>query len=1024
MKVRSIFLGLCVFSISAMICRAQSIWDGLGGNTNWSTSLNWVVAPPNNGTDILIFSGLSPFTSTVNTNWSLSSLSVASTAGALTLDSTGGATLNIGSGFYYGGFASVAVNVPIAGVGEFWLNGGTGTVTLNPGTGSNTYSGTTEVFGGATLADGEANSYSAGSVLYPGGTGGGTVKVNFNETIAGLQDGGANGQVDLATGATLTLTGVYSTTFSGVIFSTGALTMNGPGTLTLEGANTYSGATTINAGGAINLGGGTGSGSITSNVSGAGALSFDRNNAYTYAGTLSGALNVVQQGTGTTTLTGTNSYSGPTTVNFGVLRAGSTSAFGGSGDSAVTINAGGTLALNNNSNTVGSIAGSGAITLGTATLTLATPAASSPFAGVISGTGGLNLTGVNAITTLSGANLYSGGTTVATGFLVADNSSGSATGSGMVTVDPSAVLQIGDADTAGSVGAAAITDNGTIQFARTDPTVFASAISGSGGISELAGGIVTISGNNTYSGATFIAGGGLTAASGTAFGDGLSPLNIIAGGTLNLGAFAETFGSISGDSTAIINTGTGTLTTGALNASTTFAGVIQGSGSLIVVGTGATTLSGTNSYTGNTVISDGTLADGAAFSFSSASQVEVDAGAQLVANFDETIGNLNSSGAGGTVTIASGHVLDSLGENYIADFNGVISGGGTFEVGAGVQGLSGNNTYTGGTLVSGNGEIFVGSNSALGTGILTFNGVDTELSPDANVTLANPIVLDSLLDNDDGGNNNLTLTGQISGPAGITWCAPGTLTLTNNNTFTGPVDMRQGTLVVESNTAAGAVTNIVTLAGSTNSGLNVQNGVTFSNPLSIGGTGNVLSGNGTIASPSVTVDSTVVLSPSASPGGGPGNLSFTNPLTLASGGTMNFGLYDATGAAGTGFGLVTANGGLNLTASADSFTFNLVSIDGSGNPAAAINFNAGDAYSWKFISSPTFAITGFSSSQFNIVTSGFLNGTTGGVFSITGTTNNLFLNFTPVPEPSTWVLLGMGVLAVVPLAVRRRVAPN
>ena len=66
------------------------------------------------------------------------------------------------------------------------------------------------------------------------------------------------------------------------------------------------------------------------------------------------------------------------------------------------------------------------------------------------------------------------------------------------------------------------------------------------------------------------------------------------------------------------------------------------------------------------------------------------------------------------------------------------------------------------------------------------------------------------------------------------------------------------------------------------------------------------------------------------------------------------------------------------------------------------------------------AITGFSASDFHLVTGGFSNSTAGGSFSFTESGDNLFLNFTPVPEPSTWVLLGSGLLAVVPLALSRR----
>jgi len=415
------------------------------------------------------------------------------------------------------------------------------------------------------------------------------------------------------------------------------------------------------------------------------------------------------------------------------------------------------------------------------------------------------------------------------------------------------------------------------------------------------------------------------------------------------------------------------------------------------------------------------------------------------------------------------------------------------------------------------GELFVGSNSAVGSGTLTFDQ-DTELSPSANVTLSNPIILNGsgYIDNDDGGTHSLTLNGQISGTNGIAWCTDGTLTLTGNNTFSGGIDSRPvtgGTILLGSNTAAGTgliylengstlavygtstsisiandiqvsgtaifgagsldnnnltitgpisgsgnvtyaggsagtlkltnansglgsgtftITGGTVIAGNNSAlgasadtvsltggaGLNVEGGVTISNPLSFSGAANVLSGNGTIASAAVTVNSSVVLSPSASPGNGPGELSFTNSLTLASGGAIHFDLYDANGTAGTGYSEIAANGGLSLTASANTITFNLVSVDSSGNSAAAINFNPANSYSWMFATSST-AVTGFSAGDFHLVTTGFSNSTAGGSFSFTESGDNLFLNFTPVPEPSTWVLLGSGLLAVVPFALRR-----
>jgi fibronectin-binding autotransporter adhesin len=1182
------------FFAALLLCplciRAQTTvsWDSLT-SANWTSGGAWLGGiVPGNG-DIVTFQGLASGTSTVNESLSLGGMQFSILQiGPMTLNATGGNTITIQSGgvIAYGALFDVNLNVPILGAGNLWLNGGTGTVTLNPGTGSNTYTGSTEVFGGGTLADGEANSFSAGSVLFPGGTGGGTVLVNFDETIAGLNDGGANGLVKIASGKTLTLTGAFSTTFSGVISDNGgpgSLTVNGPSTTTLEGANTYTGPTVVNFGGGLNIGGGTTTGSIVSDVSGAGGISFDRSNNYTYGGILSGALDVVQQGTGTTTLSGINVYSGITTINFGTLQAGSTSAFGGAtGLGNVNVASGATLDLNGFNNTTGALFGAGNVTLGAKTLTLASISNAGVFSGVISGTGGaLVMDGDSQ--DLTNANTYTGGTTITAGTLEADNPSGSATGTGSITIGASGILQIGNGGDANGfvpVGLP-INDNGSIRFFRSDAATFPNTITGTGGVGMFGFLSETLTGTNTYSGETESFRGTLIAGSTSAFGGatGLSPVVFDGvGSTVDFGNFSNTVGSISGPAGNFITLGTATLTIGDPASSTTFGGVISGGGnmvfggntmiltgantytgtttitnglvlvanatgsglgtgpvtiqpgatleigasstagsvgattitdngtinfsrsdvptdSFVITGTGqielnaggvtltgnnnfsggttistgtilsvgdgltagaritgnvfdgdtlvfapasgdnytfagtisgpgnvtfngpgSITLSGPNSITGPTVVNGGTLSDSAANRFSSASPMQVNSAGGLAVNFNEIVGNLEDSVTGGPVSIASGANLNSIGMNYFADFNGAISGNGSFTISGGVQGLSGNNTYVGGTMLTGVSELFVGSNTAVGTGTLTFNGSATELSPDSNVTLANPIVLNSTMDNDDGGNNSLTLTGPITGGAGITWCTPGTLTLTNaGNTFGGTLDMRAGNLVVANTGATGMGT--IVLDSSTS--MTVAAVATVSNPLSFTGSAAVLSGNGTISSPAVTIDGGAVLSPTASPGGGPGNLTFTNPLTLASGGAIHFSLFDANGAAGTGYSLITGTTGINLTAATNTLTFNLVSVDINGNAAPSINFNAGSPYTWTFATSPG-GITNFAASQFHLITTGFMNGTGGGSFSFTQVGNNLDLNFTPVPEPSTWAMLVGGVFMVVPLALRRR----
>jgi autotransporter-associated beta strand protein len=158
-----------------------------------------------------------------------------------------------------------------------------------------------------------------------------------------------------------------------------------------------------------------------------------------------GAHSITKTGNCTVTLSGNNTFSGGTTVNAGTLMMGSATALGAATGN-LTVNTGGTLDLNGNNLTVGALSGTGGTITNTSfgALTFsAGNAADTVFAGVIQnnidpigftkqGTGKLVLTG---------ANIYTGPTTVTAGALVVgDGVSGSLSGTSSVNIANGATL--------------------------------------------------------------------------------------------------------------------------------------------------------------------------------------------------------------------------------------------------------------------------------------------------------------------------------------------------------------------------------------------------------------------------------------------------------------------------------------------------------------------------------------------------------------------------------------------------------
>jgi len=242
--------------------------------------------------------------------------------------------------------------------------------------GVNTYSGITYIGSGTVIAN-STTALSPNSAFQVN-TGATLTLSGFSNTIASLADGSAGGgivQNGAASGtATLTINGAngVNTSFSGVLQDGGgggggltlseglnapvpvivqlAIVKDGSGTLILSGTNTYTGGTTI-SGGFLQLGnGGSATGSIVGNVLDNANFAIYHSDAFVFGGVISGSGAFQQIGTGTTTLTAANTYTGLTTVSFGTLTISGTGSITSNVTNNATFNNAGTVtgSVNNN----------------------------------------------------------------------------------------------------------------------------------------------------------------------------------------------------------------------------------------------------------------------------------------------------------------------------------------------------------------------------------------------------------------------------------------------------------------------------------------------------------------------------------------------------------------------------------------------------------------------------------------------------------------------------------------------------
>jgi autotransporter-associated beta strand protein len=220
------------------------------------------------------------------------------------------------------------------------------------------------------------------------------------------------------------------------------------------------------------------------------------------------------------------------------------------------------------------------------------------------------------------------------------------TGSGSQnwSISSGATLQLGDGIAAdGGTITGNIVDNGTFAIDHSDNYTFGGTISGTGGLVQMGTGITTLTGQSSYTGPTAVNAGTLQAGGTNVFA-ATSAFTVAAGAKLDLNNFSNTIGSLAGGGNVTL--GSGTLTMGGNNNSTTYSGTISGTGGIVKNGTGNFFVTGTNTYSGPTTINGGIFDVTGAIT--SSSSVSINNGATLTGT-----GLVDPD----TITIASGATL-------------------------------------------------------------------------------------------------------------------------------------------------------------------------------------------------------------------------------------------------------------------------------------------------------------------------------------------------------------------------------
>ena len=976
----------------------------------------------------------------------------------------------------------------VSGTGALHLMSGTLQIT---GT-NNTYSGGTILETGSTLDITTANLPSANpNITSAGGT------VLFDQSTNGTYAGVISNGQEMGTGPVL----------AGSLIKDDSTGANG-GNVTLSQQQTFTGATYVEAGtltlGAVNtlasssgvtlgrVGGcaGTGDVSCASSTTPTATLALGANNTLqglasdagnntavtlgsntltinptanggaVFGGTISGTGNVVIGGAGVQIFSGTNTYSGGTTINAGGNLYATTSAALGSGAVAL----------------VGSSSTPATLTSGATTLTNAVSIAGQPAIAVVPGTtttiaspitdgasAGTLLVQDNGVLNLSGVNTYSGATNVASSATLALSGSGTvAASSGVTDNGHFDISQTTSGATVNNLNGSGVvtlggqtltisnaTGNSTFSGAITDGGIVSTA---TGGSVVLTGGTTTLTGANTYTGTTTVNNGATLAVSGS--GSIASSANVIDNGTINVSSANALGGTITINAGGTLGlTGAGSLVTsasvvdnglfnisgasgsitlsglsgsGVLNLGTnnlllsndTFKGKLQGTGSVDFAG-GTSTISSGSTVTGEAVQvgSGSTLNVTGTGSLAGASSVTMASNSMLNiggATAPVSVTSLASSSSSARVNLGSNDLIVTDGSSTAA-YSGTIAGAGTLTIQGGTQVLTGSNTlFTGGATVEGGATLEINSGTALGTGTLTLTSSGNKpatLATTSTTTIDNNITVSGDPIFNVAAGTTTTINSVIANgtsPGVVEVAGTGVLAMTAANTYTGFTTVNPSAYLAL--TGNGSIANSSTVA--VNGTFDISSTTAGASITDLSGSGSVYLGhqnlsitNGFSTFSGVIADgSTQDLNLGAVGGqlsvlGGTATLSGAN--TYAGDTLVNSGATLALAGAGSiaHSASVTDNGTLDL--SQTTAVASVMDLSGSGNVA---------------LGAQTLTLTNGSSTFTGVIADGGIAGGTGGSLTVAGGTAtlagaNTYTGATTINSNATLALMGTGSIA-------------